>query len=134
MKKVEKEEMAAPEVATCATQTVPEDRDEVDRKEFLMIKEQNNVLKSIIKNLKRAKAQETESVSCSECLQVKNKIDEVNRKFESEVNELRKALAMDRSQRLEEENIIGSLETSVVCLKEKLMASLRQNLENVPGQ
>ncbi|KAK6630791.1 hypothetical protein RUM44_002960 [Polyplax serrata] len=100
------------------------ENEEYLRKKFIFVQQQNEVLKCVIKDLKKNNDFNTRADICDECVATKLEIRAVNEKFESEISSIKKALVDEKMQRTEEEAVIQNMEATMTCLKDRLLSGL----------
>lgn len=105
-----------------------------DPREMLMLQQQNELLRAVIKDLKRNKdnLSENKTEKC-ECSAAFIEMRETNKKIESELSIVKKLLQEEQEQKNEEESTLQELETSIACLKDRLLSSVQQNMVNNGG-
>lgn len=129
------------ETADSRTQTLQftDNTEDFYKNKIAFLQEQNEVLKCVIKDLKKNNdCEENAEVGekkgeCVECNTTKLEVRAINEKFETEIINLKKILLDERTQRAEEEVLIQDLEASMICLKDKLLSGLQHNSENCTG-
>ncbi|EEB17518.1 mitochondrial ribosomal protein VAR1, putative [Pediculus humanus corporis] len=106
-----------------------EERENYNKNQIMYLQEQNEVLKLIIKDLKKNNNFEKKfnyylQNHEHDINDSKKNILQLNDKFETEIENIKKLLIQEQNQRVQEETIMENLETTMTCLKNKLLNTL----------